>query len=99
MCACDDAKPSGTGTPTASASAPAPPPPRPTSAPADHVELQKFVLTSGVKSKDPVDDLTAAKPGQRVYGHVTVRNRTLNQHGEPVQIAVVKMLVPRRPAA
>ena len=32
-------------------------------------------------------------------GIVTARNQTLNQHGEPVQIAVVKMLVPRRPAA
>src|SRR5918993_311726 len=30
-------------------------------------------------------------------GIVTVRNQTLNQHGEPVQIATVKMLVPRRP--
>jgi hypothetical protein len=29
-----------------------------------------------VKAKDPVDDLDAAKPGQRVYGHVTIRNRT-----------------------
>ena len=32
-------------------------------------------------------------------GVVTVRNQTLNQHGEPVQITVVKMLVPRRPRA
>jgi acyl dehydratase len=31
-------------------------------------------------------------------GIVTVRNQTLNQRGEPVQVAVVKMLVPRRPA-
>jgi acyl dehydratase len=31
-------------------------------------------------------------------GIVTVRNRTSNQRGEPVQVAVVKMLVPRRPA-
>jgi acyl dehydratase len=31
-------------------------------------------------------------------GIVTVRNQTLNQRGEPVQIAVVKMLVPRRAA-
>jgi acyl dehydratase len=31
-------------------------------------------------------------------GIVTVRNQTLNQHGEPVQIATVKMLVPRRTA-
>jgi acyl dehydratase len=29
-------------------------------------------------------------------GIVTMRNQTLNQRGEPVQIAVVKMLVPRR---
>ena len=32
-------------------------------------------------------------------GIVTVRNLTLNQRGEPVQIAVVKMMVPRRPGA
>jgi acyl dehydratase len=32
-------------------------------------------------------------------GIVTVRNQTLNQKGEPVQVAVVKMLVPRRPRA
>jgi acyl dehydratase len=31
-------------------------------------------------------------------GIVTVRNETLNQHSEAVQVAVVKMLVPRRPA-
>jgi acyl dehydratase len=30
-------------------------------------------------------------------GIVTVRNQTLNQNDEAVQIAVVKMLVPRRP--
>jgi acyl dehydratase len=31
-------------------------------------------------------------------GIVTVRNQTLNQHGELVQVTVVKMLVPARPA-
>lgn len=36
---------------------------------------------------------SATKPGR---GIVTVRNTTLNQHGEPVQVAIVKMLVPRR---
>lgn len=30
-------------------------------------------------------------------GIVTVRNRTLNQRGEPVQVATVKMFVPRAP--
>jgi acyl dehydratase len=37
---------------------------------------------------------SASKPER---GIVTARNQTLNQSGEPVQIAVVKMLVPRRP--
>jgi acyl dehydratase len=32
-------------------------------------------------------------------GIVTVRNQTFNQDGEAVQVAVVKMLVPRRPGA
>jgi acyl dehydratase len=40
--------------------------------------------------------VSGSKPDR---GIVTVRNRTLNQHGQPVQVAVVKMLVPRRPAA
>jgi acyl dehydratase len=30
-------------------------------------------------------------------GIVTMRNQTLNQHGEAVQVATVKLLVPRRP--
>ena len=32
-------------------------------------------------------------------GIVTMRNQTLNQRGEPIQLAVVKLMVPRRPAA
>jgi acyl dehydratase len=32
-------------------------------------------------------------------GVVTMRNQTLNQRGEAVQVLVVKMLVPRQPAA
>ncbi len=31
-------------------------------------------------------------------GLVRVRNTTLNQHGEPVMVAVVSMIVPRRPS-
>jgi acyl dehydratase len=37
--------------------------------------------------------VSASKPDR---GIVTVRNRTLNQNGEPVKVIVVKMLVPRR---
>jgi acyl dehydratase len=40
--------------------------------------------------------VSASKPDR---GIVTVRNTTLNQRNEPVQIGVFKMLVPRRPAA
>ncbi len=75
LAACaDDPRPAATTATPPSSAAPA----RTTApaAPADHIELQKFVLTSGVKAKDPVDDIDAAKPGQRVYGHVTIRNRT-----------------------
>lgn len=87
LVACGDPAKQGSsaGAPPASSSS-LPPPARsaaapattakPAAPPADGVELQRLTLTSGVKSKDPVDKLDAAKPGQRVYGHLTVRNRT-----------------------
>lgn len=59
--------------------------PRPTYA-GDTIRVETEVLEVRV---------SASKPDR---GIVTVRNTTLNQHGEPVQLAVVKMLVPRRPA-
>ena len=58
--------------------------PRPTY-PGDTLRVESEVLAIRVSE---------SKPGR---GIVTVRNQTLNQRGEPVQIAVVKMLVPRRP--
>jgi hypothetical protein len=47
------------------------------SAPADKAPLQvlKIVFTSDVKSKEPVDKLDHAEPGQRVWVHLTLRNR------------------------
>jgi acyl dehydratase len=59
--------------------------PRPTY-PGDTLTVESEVLAVKV---------SATKPDR---GIVTVRNTTLNQRGEPVQIATVKMLVPRRPA-
>ncbi len=59
--------------------------PRPTY-PGDTLRVETEVLAIRVSE---------SKPDR---GIVTVRNVTLNQHGEPVQVAVVKMLVPRRPA-
>ncbi|MEZ4310938.1 MAG: DUF2914 domain-containing protein [Polyangiaceae bacterium] len=79
--ACDDPfRPSGAAS-TPSTAATSPPVATATAAPkpeepAPGVDLLKFVLTSAVKSKDPVDVLEAAKPGQRTYAHLTVRNRT-----------------------
>ena len=58
--------------------------PRPTY-PGDTLRVETEVLAIRVSE---------SKPDR---GIVTARNVTLNQHGEPVQIAVVKMLVPRRP--
>lgn len=60
--------------------------PRPTY-PADTLRVETEVLSIRISE---------SKPDR---GIVTARNVTLNQHGEPVQVMVVKMLVPRRPAA
>lgn len=45
--------------------------------------------------------ITALRPSRfrPDRGVVTLRSETLNQHGEPVQILVATMIVPRRPAA
>jgi len=40
------------------------------------MELLKFRFTSGVEGREPKDDLTSAKPGQRVYAYLAIRNRT-----------------------
>jgi acyl dehydratase len=59
--------------------------PRPTY-PGDTLRVESEVLAMRVSESNPT------------RGIATVRNTTLNQRGEPVQIAVVKMLVPRRRA-
>lgn len=79
---CDEPAAAGTSDaapPAPSAPAPSsrPSPTASSAAPQTHAELKvrKLVLTSEVKKKEPVDKLEAAKPGQRVWAHVTVRNR------------------------
>lgn len=59
------ALPGTTGRPGATAS--------PTSG---ELKVLKVVFTSAVKDKEPADKLDAAKAGQRVYAHATLRNRT-----------------------
>jgi acyl dehydratase len=52
--------------------------------PGDTLRVESEVLAMRISESNPK------------RGIVTVRNSTLNQRNEPVQIAVVKMLVPRR---
>jgi hypothetical protein len=35
-----------------------------------------MTFTSEVRNKEPVDKLTSARPGQRVWAHLLVRNRS-----------------------
>jgi hypothetical protein len=39
------------------------------------LQVLRLTLTSEVKQKEPVDELKEAGPGQRVWVHVTLRNR------------------------
>jgi Protein of unknown function (DUF2914) len=52
-------------------------PPGSASAAAEKAPLQllKLVFTSEVKNKEPVDKLERVQPGQRVWVHLTLRNR------------------------
>jgi hypothetical protein len=81
--ACDDppptaaavpasAVPTATAKPIASATAK---PAASTAAPTPSMQVLKLTLTSDVKQKEAVDELTEAGPGQRVWAHVTIRNR------------------------
>lgn len=82
--ACDSPAPS-----TTAPSAPARPletasaKPAPTVAPSSSassdqssIQLLRFAWTSGVTSKEPVDTLKVAEPGQKIFAHLTLRNRT-----------------------
>src|SRR4051794_23074398 len=96
IAACDaDPKPAaGTrAAPSATAAAspvkPAQAKPAPTAAPvADAIDLLDFELTSDVKNKAPVDKLDSARPGDRVYAHLTVRNRTTDTQRVSVSFRV-----------
>jgi hypothetical protein len=73
----DASPPPDAGTASTSASPPPiAPAPQPTAAPRAPLELLKMTLTSAVKKKEPVDKLDAATPGQRVWVHLTLRNRS-----------------------
>jgi hypothetical protein len=78
--------PSDGAAPSASASANGPTPTPSVATPASAeiedelstrpVELLKLKVASGVKNKEPDGVLESAKPGQRVYVHLTLRNRS-----------------------
>jgi len=49
------------------------------------LELLKLQFTTGVKQRDPVDKLAVAHPGDVIYAHLTVRNRS--GHARKVHLA------------
>ena len=40
------------------------------------MQLLRFAFASGIEGKDPKDELRVARPGERVYAHLTMRNRS-----------------------
>ncbi len=42
----------------------------------DPLQLLRFTFTDGVENKDPKQKLHIARPGQRVYAHLRLRNRS-----------------------
>jgi len=48
---------------------------KPTEVP-ERVELLRFSFATDVRHKEPTDELQQAQPGDRVYAHVAIRNRT-----------------------
>lgn len=40
------------------------------------MELLRFRFTSGIEGREPKDELDHARPGQRVYAYLALRNRT-----------------------
>jgi hypothetical protein len=88
--ACDDGAPARPD--AASPEPSANPPPAPVSAPPAPVsalgsssaatpasaplQLLRLTLTSAVKDKEPVDELKVASPGQRIWAHLAIRNRS-----------------------
>jgi len=95
LSACEDPTPpaaasAGDAAPPPSASAPQPRPsaasPASSAAPEKPaLQLLRLTLTSAVKDKEPVDELTSTAAGQRVWAHLAIRNRT----GEPQRISLI----------
>jgi hypothetical protein len=52
------------------------PEPSASAAPEMPLELQRFTFASKLRGKEPADVLEAAEPGQRVWAHFSIRNRT-----------------------
>lgn len=52
---------------------------------AGDLKVLKIVFASAVKNKEPADTLDKAEAGQRVYAHVTLRNKT--DGAKPITLA------------
>lgn len=53
------------------------------------LQVLRFAFTSEIKAKEPTDKLTYATAGERVYAHMTLRNRAPNQRDEKRSVKVV----------
>ena len=65
------------GTPSSTTPAPKPP-----------LEILKFRFADGVRGKDPKTELSSAAPGQRVWAHLTLRNKGSEKRGVTVVFRV-----------
>jgi hypothetical protein len=52
------------------------------------VQLLRFAFASAIERKDPRDRLSVARPGQRVFTHLTLRNRSGRERCVTIQLYV-----------
>ncbi|MBM4374962.1 MAG: hypothetical protein FJ095_07745 [Deltaproteobacteria bacterium] len=52
------------------------------------VQLLRFAFASAVERKDPRDRLSIARPGQRIYSHLTLRNRSGRERCVTIELSV-----------
>jgi hypothetical protein len=50
--------------------------------------LLRFAFTSGIDGRDPRDKLSVARPGQRIFSHFTVRNKSGRERCIRIELVV-----------
>lgn len=52
------------------------------------LQLLRFAFASGLEGKDPRDKLSVARPAQRIYTHLTLRNRSGEKRCVTIELSV-----------